>query len=56
MKVIEYKVVTTSVKDAEQEINALAAEGWQVIATNVISGAAFTVNSTPMIVTLGRKI
>ena len=53
---IEYKVITTSVRDAEKDINALAGEGWQVIATDVISGAAFSVNSTPMIVTLGRKI
>ena len=52
---IEYKILTTCVKDAEQEINALAQEGWQVIDTEILSGAAFTVNSAPMIVTLGRK-
>ena len=53
---IEYKVITTCVKDAEQDINALASEGWQVVATSVVSGASFTANSAPMIVTLGRKI
>ena len=52
---IEYKVVSTSVKNAEEEINALAREGWQVIATSVISGASFTTGTTPMIVTLGRQ-
>ena len=53
---IEYKVITTCVKDAEHDINALAGEGWQVIDTAIVSGASFTVNSTPLIVTLGRKV
>ena len=53
---IEYKVLTTSVKEAEREINALAQEGWQVIDTAIVSGASFTANSAPMIVTLGRKV
>ena len=53
---IEYKVVTTNVNNAEEEMNRLAQEGWQVIDTEILSGAAFTVNSAPMIVTLGRKV
>ena len=53
---IEYKVVTTNVKSAEDVINELAREGWQVISTNTVSGMSITVNSTPMIVTFGRKV
>lgn len=53
---IEYKVITTTVKKAEEELNLLARDGWQVIATNLISGASFTTGSTPMIITLGRKV
>ena len=52
---IEYKVVTTNVKSAEEEMNRLAQEGWQVVDTVVVSGASITVNSTPMIITFGRQ-
>ncbi len=52
---IEYKVVTTNVKTAEEIMNHHAAEGWQVVSTDVISGAGFTTGSTPMIVTFARK-
>ena len=48
-------MITTTVKTAEEDINALVQEGWQVISTNVMSGTSFTVASAPMIVTLGRK-
>lgn len=53
---IEYKVVQTTVKKAEEDMNALAREGWQVIATNTLAGQSFTTGSTPMIITLGRKV
>ena len=53
---IEYKVVTTNVKQAEEIMNDLARDGWQVIATSTVSGASFTMNTTPMIVTFGRKV
>ncbi|MBR1821477.1 MAG: DUF4177 domain-containing protein [Clostridia bacterium] len=53
---IEYKVVNTTVKQAEETMNQLAQEGWQVIATNAIAGQSFTIGSTPLIVTFGRKI
>ena len=53
---IEYKVVTTRVKSAEETMNELAAEGWQVIDTAILSGAGLTTGSTPMIVTFGRKV
>ena len=53
---IEYKVITTTVKKAEEELNLLARDGWQVIATNLISDVSFTTGSTPMIITLGRKV
>ena len=53
---IEYKVVTTNVKKAEEEMNKLAQEGWQVVDTNMISGASFTVSSSPMIITFGREV
>ncbi len=51
---IEYKVVTTNVKNAEEEMNRLAQEGWQVVDTTTISGASFTMNAAPMIITFGR--
>lgn len=53
---IEYKVVTTNVKSVEEVMNQWAGEGWQVIDTAVVSGMAISVNSTPMIVTFGRKV
>ena len=53
---IEYKVVNTNVKQAEGVMNELAREGWQVIATSTIAGASFTTNSTPFIITFGRKL
>ena len=53
---IEYKVVTTNLKNAEETMNQLAQEGWQVIATSAVSGMSITANSTPLVVTFGRKV
>ena len=52
---IEYKVIVTTVKKAEEDMNALASEGWQVVDTTTISGASFTWNSAPLIITFGRQ-
>ena len=51
----EYKILRTSVSDAEVEINYLALQGWRVISTALATGSALTVNSTPLIVTLERE-
>ncbi|MBR7187595.1 MAG: DUF4177 domain-containing protein, partial [Clostridia bacterium] len=51
----EYKVLRTSLRDAESELNRLAADGWRVISTAVVSGMSFTVGTTPMIITLERN-
>lgn len=53
---IEYKVVATNVKSAEEEMNRLAQEGWQVVDTTTLSGASFTASSSPMIITFGREV
>ena len=53
---IEYKVVNTTAKQAEELMNELAQEGWQVISTAAVSGMSFTANTTPLIVTFGRKV
>ena len=52
---IEYKVVTVPVKIAEETMNEYAAEGWQVVATTSSSVQGFTVNSSTLIITFGRK-
>ena len=53
---IEYKVVATNVNHAEEKMNELAQEGWQVIDTEILAGAGFTTGSTPFIITFGRKV
>ena len=52
---IEYKVVTVPVKIAEETMNEYAAEGWQVVATASSSVQSFTVNSSWLIITCGRR-
>lgn len=52
---IEYKVVTVPVKIAEETMNEYATEGWQVVATTSSSVQGFTVNSSTLIITFGRK-
>ncbi|MBR7187490.1 MAG: DUF4177 domain-containing protein [Clostridia bacterium] len=42
-------------RDAESELNRLAADGWRVISTTVVSGMSFTVGTTPLIITLERN-
>ena len=53
---IEYKVVATNVNHAEEKMNELAQEGWQVIDTAILSGGGITTGSTPFVITFGRKI
>lgn len=50
----EYKILKTSVRDAEDDLNRLAADGWRVVSTCTISGAGLTIGSTPLIITLER--
>ena len=52
---LEYKVIHTTVRDAEEEMNRLAEDGWRVVSTTTVSGSSFTINSTPLIVTLERE-
>ena len=52
---IEYKVLKSTVKEVEYELNRLAADGWRVVSSNTLSGASLTVNSSPIIVILERK-
>jgi len=51
----EYKVIHTTLRDAESDINRMAQEGWRVVATATISGCAITLNGTPVIVTMERE-
>ena len=50
----EYKILKTTVRDAEYALNRLAADGWQVVDTTAISGVRITVGTTPLIITLKR--
>ena len=52
----EYKILKTKVREAEEEINRLADQGWRVISSDTINGASFTIDSTPFIVTLEREV
>ena len=51
----EYKVIKTDVNQAEEVLNRFAAQGWRVVSTACVSGCAFTVGGTPLIVTLERE-
>ena len=50
----EYKVIKVAVKDAEAELNRLAADGWRVVSTAIINGYSLTPGQTPMVITLER--
>ena len=52
---LEYKVISTNVKNAEEEMNRWAQEGWRVISSNTISGCSLTLTRTPVIITLERE-
>ncbi|MBQ8111108.1 MAG: DUF4177 domain-containing protein [Clostridia bacterium] len=52
---IEYKVVTTNVREAEEVMNRYAADGWQVVSTDTVSGVSMTLKTTPLIVTFARR-
>ena len=52
---IEYKVIATKIREAEELMNRWAADGWQVVATNIVNGSNFTVAGAPMIITFGRQ-
>ena len=52
---IEYKVVRVRLRDAEEAMNRLAADGWRVVSTATIGGMSFTVNTTPLVITLERN-
>lgn len=51
---LEYKVVTVNVKNAEQTMNELAQEGWQVVSASAVAGMGLSTNSTPLVITLER--
>jgi len=50
----EYKVIIVKVREAEEVMNRMAREGWQVVSTSMMSGESFTVNGAHLIVTMQR--
>ena len=52
---VEYKVITVKVRDAEQELNRLALDGWRVVGTALNSGVSPVTRLAPMVITLERK-
>ncbi len=53
----EYKVLEVKIKDAEEKMNDMTKEGWEVISTDIhIGGMAFTTGGTPMIITFCKEI
>ncbi len=49
----EYKVETYKIKDAENEMNVMAKQGWRVVAVTYCQGATWTKDK--VLVTLERN-
>ncbi len=52
----EYKVVVLKVRNAEEELNRLAQDGWRVASTSLNSGVSLVTSLAPLVVTLERKV
>ena len=52
---VEYKVITVKVRDAEQELNRLALDGWRVVGTALNIGVSPVTRLAPMVITLEIK-
>ena len=52
---IQYKVVVTRVREAEEVMNRLTQDGWLVVDTAMSTMNALTVGGQHMVITFGRQ-